>query len=265
MANEMEPEAATNWPPETRARLLALARQHGVHWIMSGHLHATHSVSTTDGIHIVVVAGSARSYDHSPVDYGLFRVDHDAISYQRVAVDAPTEPPFSVPGLRGWTPRLFDFSVRHWIFTVLFVLAGISALRTSRVLGTAGALWRAIAFALFAFGANMQLDLDEMLQEIARIAAKVSGIYPIRHLLTAGALAAFGTLGVVMIVKHHRRTGHRWALTLALVALVVPSAWFSLSVISHHDLGMLFDEGWWDLLTLVSLGAVIVCSRKALR
>lgn len=265
VTDESEPAAAANWPPDTRARLLALARQHGVRWILAGHLHGTHDITTADGVHIVVVAGSARSYDHSPIDYGVFRVDRDAISYQRVAVDGPTEPPFSVPGLRGWTPRLFDFSVRHWIFTVLFVLAGLSALRTSRGLGTAGDLWRAIAIALFAFGANMQLDLDEMLQEIARIAAKVSGIYPVRHLLTAGALVVFGALGVAMIVRHHRRTGHQWPLTLALVALVVPSAWFSLSVISHHDLGMLFDEGWWDLLTLVSLATVTVCSRRALR
>ncbi len=274
--DEREAEDGANWPPETRARLLALARQHGVRWILTGHLHRTHTAQTADGIQLVVVAGSSSSFDRSPVDYRLFRVEHDALTHTRVLVAPAPAEPFSVPGLRGWTPRLFEFSVRHWLFTALYALAALAALRTARALRErhSRVLWRGIAWLLFAFAANMQLDFDELLQELGRIAAQLSGLYPMRHVVTAGALALLLGVAAVMLVRHYRlesrlergragRGGSDHPLTLALAALVVPSAWFCLSAVSHHDLGMLFDEAWWDLAVLAALAVVGVSARRA--
>lgn len=265
--DESEPASNANWPPPTRGRLLSLARQHGVRWILSGHLHRTHVARTGDGLEIVVVAGSARSFDRSPVDYRIFQVGADGLSHRRVGVAPPTTEPFSMPGLRGWTPRLFDFSPRHWLFTVLYVVAGLAALRAARAQAqpAAAAGWRTVGFLLIAFGANMQLDLDELLQELGRLFARVAGWYPLRHALTAALLAALALLATLTLRRHWQRSpGHR-PLTWAFAALTVPTAWFCLSAASHHDIGMLFDEAWWDLLVLAALATIGLNARRARR
>lgn len=263
--DELEPDSDANWPRETRARLLALARGSGVRWILAGHLHSTHTARTADGLQIVVVAGSARSFDRSPVDYRVFRVEKDSLTLRNVPVAPPTVEPFSVPGLRGWTPRLFDFSVRHWLFTVLYALAGVAALRTARAIPTSTTRtgWRSVAFMLFAFGINMQLDFDELIQEIGRVAAQLSGIYAIRHAVTPVLVLALGAVAAGFLTRHHRSTGGSAPLSVALVALAVPSAWFCLSAISHHDLGMLFNESWWDLLILATLAVIMLSASRA--
>lgn len=270
--DESEAASEQNWPPATRARLLALARASGVRWILAGHLHRTHMAEARDGLRIVVGAGSARSFDRSPVAYHRFRVGFEGLSHQQVVVAPPPPEPFSVPGLRGWTPRLFDPSLRHWIFTLLYAAAGTSALLSARRLaqrpgGEAGPtrLWRAVALALFAFGANMQLDVDELLSELLRIAARGTGVHEIRHGLSATVLLAAGAAAALWLARTQRGASVEPPAAMALGLLAVPSAWFALSVISHHRIGMLFNEGWWDLLVLAALGGIAVCASRARR
>jgi predicted phosphodiesterase len=259
--DESEQDTDQNWPLEARTRLLAKMRASGAQWILAGHLHIRHELTTADGIHLVVVPGSARSFDQSPVGYRLFNATQGATSseWQTVA-PAPSEP-WHVPGFSGWTPRLADFSVRHWLFTLLYCGTGSLAWRAARKLKGRRAgeprIWRGIAYALFFFGANMQLDLDEFLQESARIAAKVTGIYVVRHLVTGGALVLGLLIGVVWFYRSVKAGSRSPTLLLALAALGVPGLWFVLSVISHHYIGMLFAEDWWDLLTLLALSSIV--------
>lgn len=270
---ETEADSDANWPLESRSRLLGLARKHGVRWILAGHLHRTVERRTSDGMHIVVGAGSARSFDNSPVAFHRFSVKREGLSFERIAVAPAPREPFSVPGLRDWTPRLFDPSLRHWLLTLFYAAAGAIALSSSRRLAkreettaaAASKLWYSVALLLFAFGANMQLDLDELLRELGRIGAKVTGIFAVRHLITGGALLVAATTAGIMLARYYRRAGRNLANTIALALLAVPSAWFFLSAISHHDIGMLFDEGWWDLSVVASLAGIALCARAALR
>jgi 3',5'-cyclic AMP phosphodiesterase CpdA len=266
--SEQEAENGANWPTDTRARLLGLARRHGVRWILAGHLHRTLSVDTADGIHVVVSAGSARSFDRSPVAYYRFHVDEDGLRYALVSVAPAMPEPFSVPGLRDWTPRIFDFSLRHWLFTILYAVAAMFALRASKELGRSGQdpprqkLWFAIAIMLFFFGANMQLDFDEAIREIGRLLARRAGVYGIRHVITGSAAAAVTLGSSVLLIRYYLRSKGDRATAIALCMLAVPCAWFGLSAISHHDIGMLFDEMLWDLLTLIALLVISICARR---
>jgi serine/threonine-protein phosphatase CPPED1 len=263
--SEDEAEGGHNWPPESRSRLLALARTHGVRWILAGHLHRTTVIEARDGLRIVVGAGSARSFDRSPIAYHRFRVEREALHFEQVVVAPPPAEPFAVRGLSGWTPRLFEFSVRHWILTALYAAVAVltlqAARRDIRSADPEGArLWWAVTLALLLFGANMQLDFDELISETGRIAAKVTGLYALRHVITATSAVALAALALFLFLRYWRRArGHRAPLA-ALAGLTPPAVWFSLSAMSHHDIGMLFNEGWWDLLTLGGLVFVAVCA-----
>lgn len=271
--DEAEPESGQNWPLNTRTQLLSLAREHGVRWILAGHLHRTVTIEARDGLQFVVGAGSARSFDRSPIGYHRFRVGRDALSFEKVEVAPPPREPFSVRGLRGWTPRLFDPSLRHWLFTLFYVAAGGVALASSRRLAqrnnaeavAGSSLWLAVATALFAFGANMQLDLDELIGELFRLAAKLAGVFSMRHWITGTATLVVTVVAVFLLARLHARAGRDKAGAIALTLLAVPTAWFFLSVISHHDIGMLFNEGWWDLLIVGALVGITACARRVLQ
>jgi serine/threonine-protein phosphatase CPPED1 len=261
VSSENEGEQEANWPPESRARLLALARAHGVRWILAGHLHRTALIEASDGLRILVGAGSALSFDRSPVAYHRLRVERTSIDFEQVVVAPPPAEPFAVRGLSGWTPRLFDPSLRHWIFTLAYATVGALAWRTSRrTNGIAQRLWRTIGLLLFALGANTQLDIDELVSEVGRIAAKLLGIYALRHVITGFTVLAVAGGAVLLFARSWSRTRRERAALTALALLAPSLAWFCLSAISHHGWGMLFNEGWWDLLILAALIGITACS-----
>jgi Icc-related predicted phosphoesterase len=268
--DENEADSGRNWPLATRQRLLAAMRQHGVRWFLAGHLHARRTVRTADGITVVVEPGSARSFDASVIGYRAFHVDGDRVEEKLVKVlDAPS-PPFAVPGFPGWTPRIADFSIRHWLFTLAYFATGALALRTARAFRAAKrtptlGVWGAVAAALFFFGLNMQLDFDEALTEVGRLGSKVVGIYNVRHLITGTALALACAAGAWWLGRRFRASPRDRASTLALASLTIPTAWFCLSTISHHSLGMVLSEETWDVLTLLAFIAIGGAAHVALR
>lgn len=258
--DEHEGGSEANWPPEPRARLLALARQHGFRHVLAGHLHRTHSARTADGIEIVVLPGTARSFDQSALGYERFVVRGAEVTHHFVRVaPGPADPP-SVPGLSAWTPRLVDPSPRHWLFTLLYGFAGYAALRRARR-DAARRTWQTIGAVCLAFGANFQLDLDEAITEVGRVVSQRLGFYPLRHLLTGAAFALLVAFAARRLARARERTeAGTW---LALVALSVPLGWFCLSAMSHHDLRMILEEDTWDLLHLLALGTVALAARRA--
>lgn len=255
--SEDEPDSDASWPRESRARLLAQVRAHGVRLILAGHLHRTVELATQDGIRIVVGAGSASSFDGSPVAYHRIRVDPGAFSVQQVVV-APAPPrPFSVRGIPGWTPRLFEFSVRHWLFTMLYGGVGVLAFLLAR--RRKSSRWMVVAGALFFFAVNMQLDFDEFLRETGRVGAQLTGVFAVRHMITGGVSLLMAATAVLLFARNWARQGSE-RLSLLALALLAPSvAWFDLAAISHHDWEMLFNEGWWDLMILVALAGIFIC------
>ncbi len=266
--DEHEPDSAQNWPAAPRARLLSLSRAHGVRVILAGHLHRTVTASTHDGIEVVVSAGSARSFDRSPIAYYRFHVAPGGLRHELVSVAKAPPEPFSVPGLRDWTPRLFEFSLRHWLFTLLYALSGWFALGAARALRTrekdapSQRLWFAIAGLLFFYATNMQLDFDELIREIGRVAAQITGVFAVRHVITAGSACVVAGASAVLLIRLYLRSQRDRALPITLAMLAIPTAWWALSVISHHTLGMLFNEMWWDLSILVALAVIGALARR---
>jgi hypothetical protein len=265
-SEEDEAESARNWPPDSRVRLLSLARKAHVRLILAGHLHETRELKTHDGIAIETVAGSSRIFDDSPVGFKLFKLASGSVQGAFVDVAPPPRPPLSIPGLREWTPRLFEFSWRHWFFTAAFAWVAIRVHRGYRrqpltgrgknLAPTEQKAWRLIFWGLVFLGVNYQLDFDELLREVGRIGAKLSGIHTFRHLVTGtGLLLGTGWL-TLFSVRRFRSKAADLSTTVALVALGVPFLWFVLGAISHHDLGMLVEESTWDVLTMISLGLI---------
>jgi hypothetical protein len=81
--------------------------------------------------------------------------------------------------------------------------------------------------------------------------------------VTPVLVLALSAVAAGFLARHHRSTGGSAPLSVALAALAVPSVWFCLSAISHHDLGMLFNESWWDLLILATLAVIMLSARRA--
>ncbi len=271
--SERERESGSNWPLPQRQRLLDFARRYGVRWIISGHLHRMVMTDTMDAIAVVALPGTARSYDHSPLGYGLFRVGPEKVDFEFVEVGPGPSAPASIPGFREWTPRLFDFSPRHWLFTLAFAAAGAFALRARRRFGhadsasgrrSAAGLWLTVAVLMFFHGANMQLDLDEFLREVGRGMAKLTGLHSMRHWVTGTGLVVLVLGATVMAVRNRPRSRKEFPAALALLATIPPTLWFALSTISHHSLGMLFDESVWDVLNLLAAATVIFTARRTI-
>jgi hypothetical protein len=172
--------------------------------------------------------------------------------------------------VREWTPRILDFSWGHWILTALFTLAAFSCFRAARsrknkpVVDAPTNLWPIASWVAVFHAVNLQLDFDELLRESGRIFAILVGVSPVRHLVTGAALVGLILLvGGAILSKGRAGASRREILTI--VALLVPTAWFVLSTISNHHLGMLLDEFTWDTLTVISLAVVIGASQWQVR
>jgi hypothetical protein len=255
--SETERDTESNWPLETRSRLLALCRQAHVQLILAGHLHRTLVTQTQDGIQIRVLPGSAKSFDASPIGFEVLTLSTASTAIRYVKVAPAPKRPLAVPGLRDWTPRLFDFSLRHWIFTLLYGAAGWLALRAHRQMrtGRPNNPFGVAGWIMLFFAANMQLDIDELLREVGRIGAKLSGVSPIRHWITGVGLIVLLTAALVHLARAARK-GRRPGELIMMACTVFPISWFILSAISHHHLRMLFDEFYWDVLCLLAIGVV---------
>jgi hypothetical protein len=71
--------------------------------------------------------------------------------------------------------------------------------------------------------------------------------------------------GAFWLWRAWRHGAERRLGTAAIALAAVPVAWFALSAISHHDLGMLFNEGWWDLAIVGALVSIALCAAFARR
>jgi 3',5'-cyclic AMP phosphodiesterase CpdA len=80
ITTEDEPDQYFNWPAVPRARLLALAREHGVRLFLCGHTHTTTDVSTADGVRVLTTAGTSRAFDTHGCGYQTLRIDAGGIN-----------------------------------------------------------------------------------------------------------------------------------------------------------------------------------------
>ena len=266
VAAEDEVTTDENWPLESRTELLELVRILDARRVFAGHLHRSVDIKIGDRVSISVLAGTSRIFDRSPVGYAIVEISGGSVVQRFVEVaDAPPVP-FSVPGFPEWTPRLMDFSVGHWVFTVLFVVAAFMAKRTaqSRCLPRADkSTWLVISGLLLFLGVNEQLDFDELIREIGRHAAEVVNVYAVRHFITGGLLVLSLVAAIVVVGKRSFGVDRWHRLTAsALLLIVAPMLWFFLSTISNSPIGMILDETSWDAVMFLSIVAVMYCSLR---
>lgn len=275
VAHPDEPETHENWPPGTRRRLLELLQEHGVRTVLAGHLHRTLEATDPErGIRIWVVGGTARVYDELGAGYRELKARGGALE-QRYVMLEPLELPRDFLGIAGWTPRLFQPSVRHWLLTLgecaAGVLAWLAALRWRRAGwrlpgSTGGLLWHAIGATLMFFGVNEQLDLDELLLALLRGLAHGTGWHEARHLVggivAGGFVLAVLALAAWLLVR--AKQARKWAIPV-LITSSVPFAWFVLSTLSDHGFGMVFSNDAWDLLLFAAIALTLAGCVQGLR
>lgn len=266
VSREDERGSDSNWPPRERSRLLELCRQYGVRLIFAGHLHRNNFARTPDGIEVRTLAGSARAHDSAPFGYQLLTIDGDSLDSEFVKVGALPKKPYVVPGFRDWTPRLFDPSLRHSLLTLGFSLTAWACLRTKRrpLTPETGQAWGLIGATLLFFALNVQLDFDELLRDVGRGFARLSGIAPVRHLITGTGLL-LGLLTVSVSLYRALRNGTSRGLVIATACLLAPGLWFVLSAVSHHYIGMVLDEATWDVLFACALVTIASLARRGQR
>ena len=266
-----EPESDANWPPQTRQRLLALAKKAGVKAIITGHSHTTREIVAADfNLTIYTVGGTARVFDDRGSGYRLFEVSANSLKQQYVQTGEPPKVSVGFMGFNQWTPRLFNFSIRHWFWTSLFGLVAFwmlinsrrrlnraMAVRanksriTSRSFGRA-LLFCAVWYAFFAI--NMQLDFDELFTELARHFLP-AGLQQIRHEVSPFVVGIFGFCLACILFWLCR--AKQWLRSYGLLILAAPSLiWFLLQVMSNTQLipnNIIWAESVWDKIFLVSL------------
>ena len=271
-----EPESGGNWPPDTRERLLDLLERYDVHHVLVGHLHQTRRAhDPKSGVTIYSVGGSARVTDEHGAGYRAFRVEGGKVHQRYVGLFATPSAPADFLGVPGWTPRIFYFSLRHWLLTVLYGVAGMLSLVAaarfrapgkSWLTDTGWVLWGVIGSALWFFGVNEQLDFDELLVGAARAAAHTHGWFDIRHRVgTTIAATALSAAGLTLVFVWWRAGRARRPAWLALLALLCPTAWFVLSTLSDHDFGMVLGADTWDVLLFASVALGIFAAVRGSR
>ena len=75
---ENESHQYYNMPLAPRKRFMALLRKFGVQHVLCGHTHTTTKVTTSDGIDIYTVAGTARAFDSNGCGYMKLNINVSA-------------------------------------------------------------------------------------------------------------------------------------------------------------------------------------------
>lgn len=267
--NEQENEV--NWPPKTRLRLLNLAKMAGVKAIVVGHTHTTREIFVPDyGLTIYTVGGTARVFDDQGSGYRLFKMTSDRLEQDYTQTGVPPKTSKGFLGFNQWTPRLLNFSIRHWFWTsAFFVVAAwmffnsrrwsISQLKPRKNDVSLGS--RSLSRALFLcgswyvfFAVNMQMDFDELFTELGRRFLPES-IQDIRHQISPFIVGVAGFC--LFCISFWQCRGKRWLRAYGLLLLAIPSlAWFCLQVMSNSIVipnNIVWPESVWDKIFLVSL------------
>lgn len=84
-----EANSSSNWPLETRGKLLELSGRYGVEAFLCGHIHVNRQAH--DGVWVYTVAGTATCWERQGLGYRVFRVGPDGIEQEFVALSKPLQ------------------------------------------------------------------------------------------------------------------------------------------------------------------------------
>ena len=229
----------------------------------AGHLHQTVEIPASDGAYTTfVVGGTARILDERGWGYRVFDVGEDGVEQRYVEIDRPS----SHWLVRyGWSPRIVDPSLSHWVLTIVFLLAARAAWRARRAMVArpdwdeedGGPPWRFIALAYGFLAFNLQLDFDEVFAAVGRSTVYGLGLGSDRRILQAGVLAVggFAFLVTLFVLRRSLGTSGRrgW---LAILGLSLPVGSFLLHMLSLHQTEVLmYVLGRYGLYLVEAAGA----------
>ena len=181
------------------------------------------------------------------------------------------QPGIGDPTVMGWVTVLAYFSVAWFAF----VNARISRNKPSIAAHREVLFWVGLTVLMVALGINKQLDLQSLMTDIGRIAAREYGWYARRHdvqILFIGALAT-GALGFMLGLLWLLRNSLQ-RVSLAVVGLALLLAFVGIRASSFHGMDRLI--GWefvgirmnWILelgaLGLIGTNAWALLRRKAI-
>lgn len=182
--------------------------------------------------------------------------------------------PTQLAQIRRWELGLGDPTPLGLAVTILYFIAAMLAFGAMRAGGDGVSrraarstvrFWLLVAVALALLGLNKQLDLQRLVTQLARDAAKEGGWYRDRKPVQVAAVALVATLGVGAVAFAAFRLRHAlrevWP---ALVGLALVGAYVAARVTSLHAVDVLLTLGpvklKWLLeplgLALIAYGAV---------
>ena len=138
------------------------------------------------------------------------------------------------PSAMGWFTVFAYFAAAG-----LCAVAGTSAKNRARLSDRERRFWLAIAAVLLFLGINKQLDLQSLLTQVGRAAAKAEGWYGQRRHYQFAFVGSITIAGIgVMLLLHWRMRSSDPALKLALVGLAVTSTFVVVRAASFHHVDL---------------------------
>ena len=171
----------------------------------------------------------------------------------------------------NWSPGIGDPSFFGWLTVIAYFAAALGAWAASRRITAAMAalsaarrerwFWRLLSLAFGVLGINKQLDLQSLLTELGRLAARAQGWYEVRRsvqfafIAGAAAVGLLAALSALYLVRAASAGAKVAALGSALVVtfVVVRAA-------SFHHVDELIDVRWLGLRVnwILELGGIAV-------
>ncbi|MFT5050730.1 MAG: 3',5'-cyclic AMP phosphodiesterase CpdA [Chlamydiales bacterium] len=243
-------------------------REHGIQHILAGHWHTTEEVTAADGAFtIFTVGGTARVFDDRGYGYRIFDVTNEGVDQRYIEFDRPSDHWLV---RYGWSPRILDPSLPHWLLTLTFLVAAAFARRAHRRVrahadpdpeaeADGSLLWLLLSLGYVTLAVSQQLDLDEILQAIGRRGLESLHGYGDRRVLQVAILGAGLFLGVIALWLARRQlrhtNGRAW---IALLGFAIPATSFLLHALSLHQAdALLYAFGRAGLYTVEATGAAI--------
>ena len=177
-----------------------------------------------------------------------------------------------------WTAGIGDPSPIGWFTVAAYLVTAVLCSRAAAQAGwsshsamglgfTERQFWQAMALIFLGLGINKQLDLQSLLTEIGRVAARTEGWYGNRRtyqvlFIEALAVAAAGLVLVLLWIFRRSRP----ALKLAVLGLTFTTTFVVLRAASFHHVDQLLKHrllGWrWNWI--IELGGIAIVAIAAL-
>jgi len=250
-------------PAETDP-LVQRLRDYGIRHVLAGHWHTTEEIQAPDGaITVFTVGGTARVFDDRGYGYRVFDVSADGVDQRYVEFDRPSDHWLV---RYGWSPRILDPSLPHWLLTLTFLVGAVSSIaaqRRARAHGDSepGRFWMLLGIGYLLLAIDRQLDIDEVLQATGRIAISSLQAYGGRREIQVVVLAVcslFGLIGMWFVRRQLRRaSGRPW---LGLIGFSIPATVFLLHTLSLHQVDqLLYTFGRGGLYAVEAAGVGLSC------